>query len=461
MLNKIFLPLTLAFLVGGCSMAPDLQVPAQELPAAAEESNATTAAIDIRWWQQFDDARLDGLIDEALKNSDDLKLAASNVALARAALGFSQADRYPTLDADASAYRQKTSNESLSPFSGVIYNTFGIGATAGYEFDFWGKYKDAEAAARAQLLATKADRETVRISLVSSVAELYVNLVALNLQIGVTEQSVKAFKESYEYRQRQFRFGAINELTVEQSHTLYANAKLALEALREAKTTSESALAVLIGRSPKALFEERLATETALPAAITIPSGITSRLLEQRPDIRAAQERLKAANASIGVARSAYFPSISLTGTVGLQSIELGNLMQSSAKTWGFGPALNVPVFDFGRIASNVESAEVQKESAVIDYAKTVKGAFKEVYDALHKIEYTKTKLAAQQEGAEAYEKVMTLSQQRFDTGYGDYLDVLVAKRGLLDAQLNLIALNAELLANQITLYKALGGGWK
>lgn len=460
MRSSLYLIMALLFLTSGCSMAPKLNMQTPELPASLEEANAT-AKIDDKWWEAFGDARLNVLIEEALANNDDLKLAMSSVALARATLGLSEAERYPTLNAGASALRQKTSGETLSPFRGVRYDTFSLSATAAYEFDFWGRYKNAQEAAIAELLASEADRETVRISLVSAVAELYFNLIALQRQVGVTKETLHAYQESYEYRLRQYKHEAIDALTLEQAHALYANAKLALASLQETKVLSESALAILLGKSPQALFEEHVPIEAALPQPLNIPANLSSRLLEQRPDIRASQERLRAANALIGVAKADYFPSISLTGTAGFQSTELGNLLSSSAQMWGFGPSLSVPLFDFGRTKSRVERAQEQKNSAMIDYGKTVKNAFKEVYDSLKKIEISRQKLRAQEEEKEALQQVFEISQKRFDSGYGTYLEVVEAKRGLLRSRVNMISLNAEHIINQITLYKALGGGWK
>lgn len=460
MRSSLYLIMALLFLTSGCSMAPKLDLQTPELPASLEDANATSK-IDDKWWEAFGDARLNVLIEEALSNNDDLKLAISSVALARAALGLSEAERYPTLSAGGSAIRQKTSGESLSPFAGVRFDTFSLSASAAYEFDFWGRYKNAEEAAIAELLASEADRETVRISLISSVAELYFALVSLQRQIAVTEETLHAYKESYDYRLRQYAHEAIDALTLEQAHALYANAKLSLASLQETKVLSESALAILLGKSPQALFEERAEFEEALPRALQIPANLSSRLLEQRPDIRASQERLRAANALIGVAKADYFPSISLTGSAGLQSMELGNLLNSSAKTWSFGPSLSIPLFDFGRTKNRVKSAQEQKNSAMIGYGKTVKNAFKEVYDSLKKIEISQLKLRAQDEEKEALQQVFELSQKRFDSGYGTYLEVVEAKRGLLRSRVNMISLNAELIINQISLYKALGGGWR
>ncbi|WP_345975950.1 efflux transporter outer membrane subunit [Sulfurimonas sp. HSL3-7] len=460
MRSSILLSVTAILLMSGCSMAPKLEISKQAMPATLSDINASSP-VDLKWWEQFGDERLNTLITEALANNDDLKLALSNVTLARATLGLSNAERYPTIDGSASAYRQKTSGESLSPFSGFIYNSFDLSLSAAYEFDFWGKYSNMEASARAEMLASEADMETVRISLISSVAELYFALITFDRQIKVTAETVEAYKESYDYRRRQYDHGVIDALVLEQAHSIYANAKLQLATYKEEKRVAQSALAVLIGRSPDAMFNQDVATATALAMPLEIPEQLSSNLLQQRPDIRAAEERMRAANATIGVAKAAYFPSISLTGTAGFSSTELGDLLKSSAGMWGFGPSLNVPIFDFGRIENSIKIAEAKKDAAVITYAKTVKNAFKEVYDALIKIESTREKLLALNEETEALEKVLMHSQQRFDSGYGTYLEVVASKRALLSSRINLIAQNDALIANQITLYKALGGGWE
>ena len=449
------------WLLGGCSMAPKLTVTPPELPeqsAASADTNAST--IGATWWKAFNDETLDALVEEALRNNDDLKIAASRVDQAAASLGFSRAERYPTLDGGASAYRQKTSGETLSPFSGFIYNSYDLSVTAAYELDFWGKYKNLEAHARGQLIATDADRETVRIGLIAGVAELYFNLVSLRRQIIVTEETVEAYKESYEYRARQFQHGAIDELTLQQSHALYATAKVSLASLREEHALAENAMGILLGRSPKALLEAAYDTVSALPEPQSVPADLTSRLLERRPDVLAAESRLRAANATIGVAKAAYFPTISLTGTAGYSSSELDNLLNASAQMWGLGAALYVPLFDFGRIENSVREAEAKKDEAVTLYAQTVKVAFKEVYDALAKIRAADEKLTAQEEANAALEKVLSLSQRRFDSGYGTYLEVIDAKRLLLASRLSLVQLSAARITNQISLYKALGGGW-
>jgi multidrug efflux system outer membrane protein len=450
--------LSVIMLLGGCSMAPELEVKNPDLP---KNVHASSYKIDKQWWQGFKDPNLNKLIDDAQKQSDDLKLAIANVNLAKASLGLANAERYPDITAAADAYRQHTSAESLSPFSGFTYNSFGLSSTIGYEFDFWGKLANAEKEAWSRLLASEADKETAYITLVSGVAELYIIQVSLKQKIALLEETVVSYKESYEYRQREFRHGAINELVVEQSYALYANAQVTLASYKKAAALNENALALAIGYTPQQLVNERIHVPLQLPKAQSVPAGIHSDLLQRRPDILAAEERLRATNAQIGVAKANYFPSISLTGTLGLQSVELDKLLTSSAKTWGVGPSLNVPLLDFGRVESTVKSAEAEKEMAQIAYSKTVKQAFTEVYDALGQIKYSQVQLRAQEREVKSLEHLLALSEKQFKIGYGIYLDVLTAKRGLLNARIAMIDTNAELIIDQIVLFKALGGGWK
>ncbi len=459
MRTKLMLSLVAVLWLGGCSMAPKLQTPQPALPESS--SHAGASDISATWWKGFGDTRLEALIEEALLQSDDLKLAMANVSLSKASLRLSGADRYPTVTAGASAYRQRLSRESLSPFQGFIYNSFGLSATIGYEFDFWGKYQNTESAAWAQLMASEADKEALRLSLIGGVAELYVKQVALAQKVALLEATREAYRESYEYRQREFRHGLIDEVMVAQAQALYANAGVMLLELKAAQTLGESALVFALGRDPKALFEGGIDASLSMPQALKIPEGIDSTLLERRPDIRAALERLHAANALIGVAKADYFPSFSLTGSLGYQSLELEKLMSGSAQTWGFGPSFSIPLLDFGRVSSNVERSEVQQEIAKIEYVKSIKRAFKEVYDALKNIEHTRAQISAQTHEKEAFERVLDVAQKRFESGYSDYLGVLDAKRGLLLSRAGLIDLHAALLTHQVALYMALGGGWQ
>ncbi|MCD6130143.1 MAG: efflux transporter outer membrane subunit [Deltaproteobacteria bacterium] len=461
MKNKtLILWISAILLLSSCSFTPKLSTLKMDLPSKYDNKTAQKQIINVNWWKNFNDSNLNKLIEEALKNNDDLKLAVVRVEEAWAYLGLSKANLYPTINAAASGYRQKTSNETLPKDTGTIFNNFSLSSSVGYELDLWGKLRNQKKAALSSLLASEANREAVKLSLVSNVANIYFNLVSINKQLQIAEKSVKSFKETYKYRQKQCKYGVANELVAKQAKAQYANAKVLAESLKEAKVIQMSALSVLLGRSPKEIFENKFALNQALPEPVKIPAALPSSLLEDRPDIKVAEENLRAKNALIGVARAAYFPNISLTGLFGYNSENLSDLIQSSAKIWGVGPSATIPIFDFGRIKSNVKITEAEKKAALVQYTQTVKNAFKEVFDALKKVKISKQKLKAQKEEAEALKRTLYLSQKRFDNGYSSYLEVLDAQRGFLNARLNLARFNTEVITNEITLYKALGGGW-
>ncbi len=450
---------SIILLLQGCSV-PKFSKPKMDLPAQYYNNGIRRQTININWWKNFNDNNLNKLIEKVLKNNDDLKLAVIRVEDARAYLGFKSANLYPNISASASGYRQKTSNELLPKGRGMILNNFAISSPMTYEIDLWGKLKYQKKAAFASLLAIKANKETVKLSLISNAANLYFNIIAVNRQLKIAQDTLKSYNETYKYRKREYKYGAINELVVFQAKAQYENAKVLVESLKEQNIVQMSALSMLLGKSPKEIFNNNIALNEKLPNPIKIPDALASTLLNNRPDIKAAEENLRAKNLLIGAAKAAYFPSISLTGLLGFQSEDLSNLIRRSANIWGIGPAIAMPIFDFGRIKSNVKIAEAQKKAAVVQYKQTVKNAFKEVFNALNKLKISKRKIEAQSKEAKALKKVLYLSKKRFDSGYSDYLSVLYAERGYFAAKLKLVSLDAAVLTNQVTLYKALGGGW-
>lgn len=462
MKHRILAYLILAIMLfPGCSFAPKYAKPKVELPPEPLKAADDAAKINIEWWKNYQDENLNLLIKEALKNNDDLKLAVARIEEARARLGLSEANRYPVINANAAALRQKTSDE-VSPLGnkGSTDNYFALSAEVAYELDLWGKIKNQREAALSVLLATSASKEALKLSLTANVATVYFNLVSLDQQMQTTENILNRYKDIYEFRLKQYKHGILDEIVVQQAKAQYDSVKILLENLKEQDTVLKSTLAVLLGRTPNEIFVNRYLIERKLPEPIEVPALLPSKLLENRPDIVQAEEALKAANFQIGVAKAAYFPSISLTGTLGLQSLELDNLIQSSAGMWNIGGNLMAPILDFGRIKSNVKITEAQQKEALIQYVKTVKTAFKEVYDALAKITTSRNKLKAQEEELKALEKVLTLANKKYEKGVTDYLTVLDAQRGYLSARLNLTSFQTEVINNQVVLYKALGGGW-
>lgn len=451
-----------AVLLGGCStMAPKPQLPKTDLPEAFDKNKDADAAIETTWWKNFHDQALERLIDEVLQNNDDLQLAAANIAKVRAAYGFSDADLYPHLDMEGSATRQKTSTTLHSDGPGGTYSMFSLSLLAAYEVDLWGRLKNQKEADWHVLLASEADRDAVRLSLIADAANHYFNLVATRNQLAIAKESAKTYDEMYAYRRTQHRHGVVDSLVVAQARAQAANAQVLVQTLRTQLLAQESSLALLLGQSPRAIFENHLEVTQALPKPIDIPAGLPASLLQNRPDIKAAEERLKSKTALIGVAKAAYCPSIALTGNYGYQSRSFGDLMGNGTNAWGIGPSLNLPLLDFGRIDANVKISEADQKSAIIAYGKTVKTAYKEVYEALGTIRIAKTKCTAIQNKVNAYKEALNLATKKFERGTASYLEVLDAQQGLLNARLGLASVDAELLTDQITLYKALGGGWR
>lgn len=453
--NTTILSLIAVLFLTGCSFKPELQVPNTELPTTSQNA----LHVEEMWWKKFGDAKLDALIEEALKNSDDLKLSALKVLKARQTYGLSDANLYPTLGANAGASRQQTSKETYQ-HKRDEYSDLTMGLSLAYEIDFWGKLSNQAESNWSAYLATKSASQTVKNSLINDIILAYFNLASLDERIKILENTIITYKESYEFRLKQQKAGTINELLATQALAQYNNTKSAKESLIESKTTGLSALYILLGKTPKALFEEEKIIPSKLPKSVLVPKGIPSSLLENRPDIQESLANLKSKNALIGVEKSAYFPSISLTGSYGQQSESLSNILQSSANRWSFGPSLSVPIFDFGRIKTRVAISETDLKSSLVGYEQVVKKAYKEVYDALARQEILKNKVAFSEDEVKAYQKILEITTLRFEKGIANHLEVLDAQKGLLSASINLVNAKQAYLVSQAELFKALGGGW-
>ncbi|WP_345991692.1 efflux transporter outer membrane subunit [Sulfurimonas sp. HSL-1716] len=449
-----------ALLFAGCSLAPEMKTPKVELPSSFDKNGDKNVTIDVAWWKNFNDENLNVLIGEALKNNDDLKLAVANVQKARAQYGLSEAEMYPQLDMDASASREKKSINTYTGTKNGSYNNYGVSASVAYEIDFWGRAQNQKNADLSLLLASDADKEALRISVVVDVATYYFNLISVNERLSIAKKSLMSYEESLQYKQMQLKHGVVDELVVAQAEAQVSAADTLVQTIESEKIKIQSALALLLGRTPKEIFEKMLIASKTLPSAIEIPAGIPAKILENRPDIKAAEETLRAKTAFIGVAKAAYFPSISLTGSYGYQSQNLDNLVSGNSSVWGIGPSLNIPLFDFGRIKAAVQASKADQKAALISYDKAVKTAYKEVYDSLGSIRISKLKSASADREIEAYDKAYMLASKKFERGTASYLDVLLAQEGLLNAKLSGVDAYTQLLIDEVTLYKSLGGGW-
>lgn len=447
---------TILFL-GGCSLKPELNVPKVETPQNSQEA----LHVNKEWWKQFNDAKLNALVDEALVGSDDLKLSALKVLKARQTFGLSEANELPTLNANAGDSRLKTSDQAYSTKNkGSTYSDFTLGLGLSYEVDFWGRLSNQSESNWSLYLATEASRETLRNSLIHDVISAYFNLASLQARIAILENTAQSYKESYEFRSKQQKIGTISDVLANQALAQYNNVKASQNSLLESYKLQQSALAILVGKNPQALFDANI-PEANLPNALVIPAGVPSTLMENRPDIKEALENLKSKNALIGVEKAAYFPTISLTGSYGQQSDDLSNILKSTANRWSFGPSLSVPIFDFGRIKQRVSISETDLQSSLISYEQSVKKAYKEVHDTLAKENLAKSRLAFQEEELKAYQKVLDLSTKRFNQGVANQLEVLDAQKSVLSASLSVVATKQYLLTSQAELFKALGGGWR
>ncbi len=453
--------LATALMLGGCmSLAPNYERPAAPVPPSyapelvpAGAAAGAAAAAEIEWQRFFADARLRKLIEIALANNRDLRVAVLNIEQARAAYQIKRADELPTLGAGFTAQRAAGTN-------GGLVNTYAVGLqVTGYEIDFFGRVRNLSQAALSQYLATDEARKTVQITLVASVANAYVSLLADDELLRVTRETLKTRDESFKLTKLKFDNGAASELDFRQAEQLLEGARATLAQTQRQRALDENALALLLGQTPPADLPAGSKLESAQVTS-ELPAGLPSDLLARRPDVRSAEQQLLAANANIGAARAAMFPRIALTANAGTASLELDGLFKSG--TWAItgSASLLQTIFDSGRNQANVEVAKVNKEIAIAQYEKAIQTAFREVSDALAGRATLGEQLRAQAAQAKAAQVTFNLADLRYRNGAASYLDVLDAQRSVFTAQQALVQVQALQAQNQVLLYKALGGGW-
>lgn len=469
--------LAATLLLSACAVGDDYSRPGLSLPdhwpwqktaedVAAEQKAAAEKQIPQDWWKSFNDPALTALVDEGLKNNSDLLIAASRVSQARAQLGINESYLYPAIDLQGSANRVSNSRESRTSgfaLNSKPYNAFALGAVLNYEIDLWGRVRRANEFARASLLAVEANRDAIRLALASDIAAGYFNLLTLDAQIKVTEETIRSRQEAYDYENAQYRAGVVNELTYRQAESELAAARAALPMLVQAKTEQMSALSVLLGRSPEEIITNKIDRATNindLPIPPTLPLDLPSTLLERRPDIYAAEQGLVAANADVGIAKAAFFPTVSISALLGLASSEADNLLQGSARQWNAGASAVMPLLDFGRTKYNVEATKARAEEALHTYHQAIRMAFKDVMDSLSAEKTSAERVEALTVQTGSLSEALRVSRLRYDAGYSTYLDVLDSQRNLYQAQLDLISSQRDQLIASVNLYKALGGGW-
>ncbi|MDE2297930.1 MAG: efflux transporter outer membrane subunit [Burkholderiales bacterium] len=452
--------LAAALALGGCmSFIPAYQRPAapvadayphELMPAGAA---GVSAAADIDWQRYFIDARLKRLIGIALAGNRDLRVAVLNIEQARAAYRIKRADELPTLGGGLTAQRQPGAG-------GGVVNSYAAGLQeTGYELDLFGRVRALSQAALAQYLATEEARKAVQIALVASVANTYVSLLADDELLRVTRETLATREDSFKLTRLKFDHGASSELDVRQAEQLLEGARVALAQAQRQRALDTNALVLLLGQPVPADLPPAapLADQQALP---DLPAGLPSELLTRRPDVLAAEQQLRSANANIGAARAAFFPRITLTANAGTASTALSGLFKSGSFAFTGSATLLQPIFDAGRNQAGLDVAKVNKDIAIAQYEKAIQTAFREVSDALAGRATLGEQLRAQAAQAQAAQVSFKLADLRYRNGASSYLDLLDAQRSLFAAQQALVQVQALQVQNLVTLYKVLGGGW-
>jgi len=453
-----------AFL-SGCTVGPNYKRPNTDVPtsyrtleAPAAPSVATQSLGDQKWWEVFQDAQLQQLIRTALQQNYDVRIAATRVLEAQAQVGLARANQLPNVSGIASGTNLR--NPPQGPLPGFGYTAGRVGVAAAWDLDFWGKYRRATEAARADLLASDWARQEVNATLVANVATAYFQLRELDLELDISNRAAASRKESLDLTKTLEEHGINSILDVRQAEQLVYTATGDIVDLERRIGQQEDLLSILVGANPGPITPrgQELVNQLRPP---TVPAGLPSALLERRPDIRQSEELLVAANARIGVARAAYFPDISLTATPGFQSSALTSLFNGSSGLWTFAGTITQPIFEGGALRSGVQLAQAQQQEALLTYRQTIQGAFRDVSDAL--IAYQKTQEFREQEEqlARAAEDAARLSGMRYSAGTTNYLEVITNETNYLTAELGLAQARLNELLSLVQIYKALGGGWQ
>jgi multidrug efflux system outer membrane protein len=462
MKKKSILLVSIMVALGGCVVSRvDPQKPELALPDALPGPAQSTTALPDPWWSIFNDDTLNGLVDEALANNPDVAIAAARVAEARAILRITDADRLPFLNVEGTAARTKDP-AFLTEAMGVDRHqtSYTVQGVVGYELDLWGRYLRASQSARAQLLNSEFGREATKLSLTGEVARGYFGLIAAAEQLASARDTLASREESLSLERLRFDAGESDEFTFKRAEAEASATRVSTRQLELEVVQRSNALGLLLGRSPKELVDDAVATQgISLPAQAAIPAALPSSVLERRPDINAAEAALVAAAADVGVARAQLFPSITLTGAFGSTSPELDDLFTEPFEAWSAVGGLLQPIFQGGRLAANVARADAVRQQRRAEYARTVQTAFRDVLDALHGQTLIAGIREANAEQVAALARATEIAELRYEQGDIAYLELLDVRRSLYQAQIDLVAAQRDALLNTVDLALAVGGG--
>jgi multidrug efflux system outer membrane protein len=451
-----------ASLLTGCTMAPHYDRPAA--PVAAEYPDDTgpateQTAADIDWRGFYSDPKLRSLVELALTNNRDLRVAILNIEQARAQYRVQRAQSWPQVDANGSVNANRTPASLSMTGETTTTRQYSADVGASFELDLFGRVRSLNGQALEQFLATAEARRAAQISLIAEVANAYLAWSADQEQLALARQTLQSQSESYALTQRRFEFGSASELTLRQIQTSVDTARIDVARYTQLIAQDRNALTLLVGAPVPGELAPTVLTDTVSSIA-DLPAGLPSDLLQRRPDILQAEHELKAAHYNIGAARAAFYPRITLTGSAGSGSADLAGLFEGGSGAWSFAPQISVPLFAGGANRANLDSALVSRQIEVAQYERAIQSAFREVADALAERRTLGEQLAARQSLVDATTASFKLSQARYERGIDSYLDVLDSQRSMYSAQQGLIDTRLQQLANTVTLYKVLGGGW-
>ena len=438
---------------------PDAQQSAQSAAPTSQSSarSSSRSLGDEKWWDVFQDPQLQSLIRTALKNNYDVRIAATRVLQAQAQVGITRANQLPTVNGGGNVTSQQS--PQLGPIPSYELTQGSVLASAAWDLDFWGKYRRATEAARANLLANEWAQKEVMSTLVANLATAYFQLRQLDLELEISNHTLGSRRDSLKLTQTLEQHGISSLLDVRQSEQLVYTAATEVPDLERQVAQEENAISILLGKNPGDVPRGLKLTEQ--PHSPEVPAGIPSALLERRPDVREAEASLIAANAQIGVARAAYFPDIALTASAGYESPALTNLFTGPAGIWNMAASLTQPIFQGGRLKSNVRLAQAERDQMVLTYQQTIQGAFRDVSNALVAYRKDQETRVQQEHLVESARDAARLSQVRFKAGTTDYLEVLTNETNSFSAELALAQAQGNELIALVQLYQALGGGWE
>ncbi len=460
-MRRLIVSAALFFLLTACAIGPDYVRPVVETPSVFTYSDGgTREAVNTVWWQQFQDPVLNALINEALANNKNIKIAAANMEQAAGVIMQTRSPLFPQFGYSGSGARKRLSGLETTPLDNFVQNpnnSYQTFFSASWEIDLWGRVRRLTESAEADLLATKAQWRGVILSLVAAVASNYIQLLGLDEQLVVSKRNMGTYAESVKLFQLRFKYGMVSQMNVEQTLSQYETAAATIPQIESQIAQTEHALSILLGRNPGPIKRGKTIYELQLPV---VPTGLPSEILVNRPDILQAEQNLISANAQIGAAKALYFPTISLTGAYGYSSSDLSDLFKGPANVWNYVGSLTGPIFAGGAIAGQVKRAEAGQKVALHNYELTIQNSFTDVENAL----VTRKKLIEQIETQErlvrANNEYTRLARLQYEGGYTPYSTVLQAEQMLLPSEINLVQSRTSAFIALVNIYKALGGGW-